>query len=65
MQKTKKLILRYRPPHSFYPEEDKTHPYIVVKVQHTTDYNPGDGLTKEVVDSLNVSRHWDVTVVAS
>lgn len=59
MHKVKKLTLGYLPDHDHFQGK----PFIVQKVQHTTDHLPGESLTKARVDELNISRHWDVTIV--
>ena len=64
MNKVKKITLAFiRHPNPIVPKAVPV--YRVIKVQHTTDFNPGDELCKGDVDVLNASRHWDVTVVAS
>jgi hypothetical protein len=60
-RKIAKLILSY--PH--HPLDAKDKNYKVVRSQHTTEYNPGDFLTKAEVDQLNDSAQWDVSVTAA
>jgi len=61
MAKVSKLILSY--PH--YPINAQDHNYKVVRAQHTTEFNPGDYLTKAKVDELHESKYWDVSTVAA
>ena len=58
--KVKKLTLAY---HSSALRN--TTPYEVVRVEHTTEYVPGNMLSKRDVDDLNVNRNWHVVVVAA
>ena len=60
--KTAKLILSY--PHHLIDRKGETV-YKVVRAQHTTEFNPGDYLTKAQVDELNGLRHWDVSTTAA
>lgn len=57
--KIAKLILSY-------PNIDRrtgANLYRVVRSQHTTEFNPGDFLTRKQVDELNASSRWDVSCV--
>lgn len=60
--KVAKLILSY--PHLGLAGDLKKN-YKVVRAQHTTEYNPGDYLTKVEVDELHDSKLWDVSTVAA
>lgn len=60
MAKVAKLILSY-PHHQVGGDRNQ---YKVVRSQHTTEFNPGDYLTKAKVDELNASNSWDVSVTA-
>jgi hypothetical protein len=60
MAKVAKLVLTY--PHC--PIDAPDRKYRVVRSQHTTEFNPGEYLTKEQVDELNLSNRWDITVVS-
>lgn len=62
MAKVAKLILAY-PSTEIGPDQTRTGLYRVVRSQHTTEFNPGDYLTRAQVDELNASRHWDVSCV--
>ena len=62
MAKIAKLILTY--PHELIDRPTWGTCYKVVRSQHTTEYNPGDYLTKAQVDELNASKGWDVSVTA-
>lgn len=59
--KVAKLILSY--PH--HPLDNPAKNYRVVRAQHTTEFNPGDFLSKAEVDELHDSKHWDVSTVAA
>lgn len=61
MAKIAKLIVSY--PHT--PIDDPKKQYKVVRAQHTTEFNPGDYLTKAELDELNQSKAWDVSTVSS
>jgi hypothetical protein len=63
MAKIAKLILSY--PHQLLDAHRGQDVYKVVRAQHTTEFNPGDYLTKVQVDELNLSRQWDVSTVSS
>lgn len=59
MAKVAKLILSF--PH--HPLDAPLNKYKVVRSQHTTEFNPGEYLTKAQVDELNAAKQWDVSVV--
>lgn len=63
MAKVAKLILSF--PHEFPPISNPVKKYKVVRSQHTTEFNPGDYLTKAEVDELNSSKAWDVSTTAA
>lgn len=66
MAKVSKLVLSY--PHDMREPDNLRsviRGYKVVRAQHTTEFNPGDFLSKTQVDELNASRNWDVTSVAN
>jgi hypothetical protein len=63
MAKVAKLILSY--PHRMLDPSKREPHYRVVRSQHTTEFNPGDHLSKAQVDELNASTRWDVSTVAA
>jgi len=62
--KTKKLTLEYSA-NALGLGDPGPRPYKVVRVEHTTEYNPGDFLSKKEVDDLNCSSRWSVAIVAA
>ena len=57
--KVKKLTV------SFVPDLLDHSPYRVVRVEHTTEINPGDLLDKKTIDEYNASHRWHVVVIAN
>lgn len=58
-QKIKKIILSFHRP--FGNTVDA--PYQVERIEHSTEFNPGEYLSKKIVDDLNMSRLWHVSIV--